>query len=225
MIHRSIFVLMALVLISNPVRADEPIEYKLAVIDAGEYIAKDDIKVARFRSLLQQLSEKFVENSQQVADMTVVGQKMLREEGVDERMLNMMEGLNQIFTEQLENQKYSEYVGLYVILRTKGKVLCNQIVSHYLSGEIEYFLHPLRIETAVAVSDIRDDGKLCTVFDLVADILYGGISAAVTFNIEYKCWDRVRCLNYFGTNELARVHVRREGEYGSNPSTRLLSQV
>ena len=90
------------------VNADEPLEYKLAVIDAGHSVPKDDITVARFRSLLRQLSEKYVESPQQIADISVNAQALLRQEGVPERILNIMEGLNQVLITRIPNQRYSE---------------------------------------------------------------------------------------------------------------------
>jgi len=109
-------VFLSLSLIGNIVNADYSIEYKLAVIDAGGFVPKDDLTVARFRSLLNQLSRTYVENKQQIADMTVTAQKLLRKDGVDESLLNIMEGLNQLFSKPLGNQKYAEYAVAYVTL-------------------------------------------------------------------------------------------------------------
>lgn len=103
------------------VNADGSLEYKLAVVDAGGFVSKDDITIARFRSLLRQLSEKYVESPQQIADMSVKAKELLREEGVSEKMLTMMEGLNQVFSTQVPNQRYSEYVSLYIGLRRQGQ--------------------------------------------------------------------------------------------------------
>ena len=100
--------------------ADSPIEYKLAVIDAGGYVSKDHITVARFRSLLEQLSKTYVEDKQQIADMTVTTQNLLRKEGIQENLLDIMEGLNRLFAEPVENQKYAGYAVQYVTLREKG---------------------------------------------------------------------------------------------------------
>jgi len=98
------------------------IEYKLAVIDGKGYISKNHISIARFRSLLLQLSNTYVENRQQIADMTVRAQETLKEdEGIKESLLNMMEGMNQIFYEKIENQKYAEYMAAYMVLRRKGQ--------------------------------------------------------------------------------------------------------
>ncbi len=101
--------------------ADEPIEYKLAVVDAGGYVSKDHITVARFRSLLQQLTSKFIEDRAKIAGMTVKAQKMLREKGVNQKMLDMMEGINKLFPRRFPNQQYAEYLAVYVNSRIQGQ--------------------------------------------------------------------------------------------------------
>lgn len=120
-IFKVVIVFISLMLIVPVAIPDESLEYKLAVINAGGYVPKDHITVARFRSLLRQLSETYVENRQQVADMTVMAQKMLRKEGIEENLLNIIEGLNQLFSKPVENQKYAEYAAAYVTLREKGQ--------------------------------------------------------------------------------------------------------
>ena len=54
--------------------------------------------------------------------MTVKAQQVLeKEEGIKESLLNMMEGMNQIFYMKVENQNYSEYMAAYMVLRRKGQ--------------------------------------------------------------------------------------------------------
>ena len=105
----------------NAVQASELLEYKLATINAGGYVSKEHVTVARFRSLLNQLSVIFVEDKQQIADMSVTAQNLLKKEGVEESLINIMEGMNQLFSKKIENQKYAEYAAAYVTLRGKGQ--------------------------------------------------------------------------------------------------------
>ncbi len=100
--------------------ADEPIEYKLAVVDAGGYISKDHITIARFRSLLQQLTSKFIEDRTRIADMTVKAQQLLRKQGINEKMLDMVEGINRLVPRRFPNQQYGEYLAVYVDSRIRG---------------------------------------------------------------------------------------------------------
>jgi len=98
----------------------ETLEYKLASIDKGYRGSRNDIIVTRFRSLLEQLDATYAENKQQIADSTVFAQKMLRDEyGIKESLLNIMEGMNQVFPTKFD-PSYKEYVTAYVLLRGTG---------------------------------------------------------------------------------------------------------
>jgi hypothetical protein len=100
---------------------DYPLAYKLASIDAGYHVPEDHITVARFRSLLEQLSGKYIETDQQIANMTVKAQRLMRDEGVEEKLLNIMEGMNRLFVSEQPNMSYAEYASAYVVLRNKGQ--------------------------------------------------------------------------------------------------------
>jgi len=102
-------------------KPERSIEYKLATLDKGHVVSEDDVTIARFRSLLQQLDAKYADNKQGIADSTVVAQRLLREEGIEESLLNIMEGMNQLFLLELAELKYTEYATAYVVLRTKGQ--------------------------------------------------------------------------------------------------------
>jgi hypothetical protein len=120
--HHAVAFSLLVVFFACPIPADaaEPLDYQLACVDAGELVSHDDITVARFRSLLSQLSGKYVESPQQIADISVKAKQLLRDEGISEKMLNMMEGLNQVLTQQMPNQRYAEYVATYVTMRKNG---------------------------------------------------------------------------------------------------------
>ena len=113
------YIIILLALVFLLAAADDPVEYKLAVIEAGGYVPKEHITVARFRSLLKQLQAGYKENSERIANMTVWAQKSLREEGIKESLLNIMEGMNQILVRETKKE-YAQFVAAYVVLRTKG---------------------------------------------------------------------------------------------------------
>lgn len=104
----------------NTSYASDPPEYQLAIINAGGYVPNDHITVARFRSLLNQLSSTYGENQQRIADMSAKSQDLLRKEGIEESLLKIMEGLNQLFSGSTANQKYSDCLSAYITLRVKG---------------------------------------------------------------------------------------------------------
>ena len=115
------FVVVAGLAFSNMVYARDSVAHQLATIEAGGHVAKNDITVARFRSLLDRLSSMYVEDQQEIADDSVTAQQLLRDDVISESLVKIMEGLNQLFTTQVKNQKYREYAAAYVTLRGEGK--------------------------------------------------------------------------------------------------------
>jgi len=99
----------------------ESIEYELATIDASGYVPDDDIRVARFKSLLQQLSQTYSGTPQQIGDQTVKAHEMLKDRGVQESLVNIMTGMNQIFTTANHKQDYAGALTIYIGLRNKGE--------------------------------------------------------------------------------------------------------
>src|SRR5262249_444798 len=121
---------------SNPILS-APLEMQLATVDG---VADDPVKVARFKSLLGQLDEAYVENPKQIADTTVKGHEILRGKGVSESLLNMMEGMNRVFDATFKNQKYAEYMAAYLTLRDKGQSHAEAV--HGLHSLIGTILNP-----------------------------------------------------------------------------------
>lgn len=75
--------------------SNKPLEYKLAVINANGIVAEDDITVTRFRYLLDTLEIKSGYSRQQIGDMTVSAQELIRSEyGKDITVLDLMEKAN-----------------------------------------------------------------------------------------------------------------------------------
>ena len=96
--------------------AKDSLEYQLAVINAEGYVAQDDVTVARFRYLLKTISSKTVNSSQQIADMTMKGQQILRDEyGQRIKLLDLMEGANKAISPG-QKIEYSEVVSVLIIL-------------------------------------------------------------------------------------------------------------
>jgi len=108
-------------------KENESMEYMLASIDAGHYILRDDASIEKFRTLLQKLDEKFVEDKIQIGDISVSTKFQLRDAGITESLLNIMEGMNQLFSDTQEDIKYAEYTTLYLGLRKKEYLHDNAI--------------------------------------------------------------------------------------------------
>ena len=124
MLRHSILLALFIVVLTGALdtaHASGSLEYQLATINAGGYVSRNHITVARFRSLLDQLSSTYIENKQQIADMSVKAQQLLKKDGVEESLLKIMEGMNRLFASRIKNQKYAEYAVAYVSLRIKGQ--------------------------------------------------------------------------------------------------------
>jgi len=97
---------------------DDPLEYQLAVRDAGGAVPRDHITVARFRSLLRQLPATYIESAEELAARTIEAQDTLRAEGIEERLLTIMEGMLTLHTSK--RQRYTTMVRAYARGRAMG---------------------------------------------------------------------------------------------------------
>ena len=71
---------------------DKPLEYQLAVINAGGYVPESHITVKRFRYLLNELQKKTGYTQQQIADANVYAVNTLRDKyGKNVQLLDFME--------------------------------------------------------------------------------------------------------------------------------------
>jgi len=99
---------------------NQTIGYKLAVIDKNGYVDENDLIVKRYTSMVKQLDFKYTEDSVQIADMTVSGRNQLIKFGIEQSMIEVMQGINTLFDPYSKNKHYSDYVSMYIILRSKG---------------------------------------------------------------------------------------------------------
>ena len=73
---------------------------------------------ARYQSLLQQLSSAFNTNDKNIADLTSGAIQTLKEEGISESFLNILDGVNRISASI--NGSYKDTMTVYVALRIKS---------------------------------------------------------------------------------------------------------
>jgi len=118
----------------------ESMEYMLACIDAGCYLPRDDDSIEKFRTLLQQLDVKFIEDETQIGDMSASTKFLLRDDGIQESILNIMEGMDQLFSGKPEDMKYAECTSLYIGMRKKEYSHENAIkgIKMLLRGRSDY---------------------------------------------------------------------------------------
>ena len=106
---------------STPPKEDKsagmPTEQKLAVLDAGTFVDVSDIKVKRMGALLDDLSQRYNEPRDTIADYTSRAQGVLADKGIQESCLDILENMNKV--NKIENTRYKEAVTLYVMLRAR----------------------------------------------------------------------------------------------------------
>lgn len=107
---------------TSSVSSNESLERKLAEINSGGYVFEEDISVNRFRFLLAQLSDRFPESREKIADISVSAQNYLKKIGVAESLLNIMEGMYQatILVEPKTQGEYAEWIAAYLTVRERG---------------------------------------------------------------------------------------------------------
>jgi len=92
------------------------LEYQLALINVGRFVPEDDLSVAQFRYLLRTIESKTFNTQQEIADMTVLGQKLLRAEyGKEVKLLELMEAANDSILPDYK-MKYAEVMAALVVL-------------------------------------------------------------------------------------------------------------
>ena len=100
-----------------------PIEQQLAFLNApnSSWTRLDPLVVARFKSLLDQLTQKYFEDRALIANWTVKIQGALEHYGINETPLNMMEGINGL-SGGSGSKSYKDSLTAYATLRNeKGK--------------------------------------------------------------------------------------------------------
>ncbi|MBN2684992.1 MAG: hypothetical protein JXR40_06910 [Pontiellaceae bacterium] len=97
--------------------ANAPLEKKLATINAKRPVSDDDITINRFRYLLESISERTGSTQEEVANMSVYGQKQLAEKyGREVSLLEFMETAHYSVSNVDYRMEYAEVVSMLVII-------------------------------------------------------------------------------------------------------------
>ena len=94
---------------------EESLEYKLAVINAGGFVEEDDETIQVFKGLLDKLEKKVVNSRQGIADITVKTQEILRDEGYNVELIQVIRDLNTAIPEELKYMKLEEIAAAYIV--------------------------------------------------------------------------------------------------------------
>jgi hypothetical protein len=100
--------------------AHPSVEYEIARLDAGGPIAQDDARIVQARTLLAQLSKTYNLTPAQIGDQTAAAQKMLREDHVQESLMDLMTDMDGLFSTPQPPNQYAEALAIYETSREHG---------------------------------------------------------------------------------------------------------
>jgi hypothetical protein len=101
-------------------KPEPSLEYKLAVVQRGGYVAEDDPLVMRFGRALDRLVSKCPETRQQLADMGVKGRQILSEKHIDEALVDILENWRAAIPDDAQKGQVgpcADVLAAYVVLR------------------------------------------------------------------------------------------------------------
>jgi hypothetical protein len=114
------FFLTFLILLNINNLSGQSLGCKMATVDTKKYYTDADPLVKRYNNMFNQLDVKYIENKDQIADMTVTAKNELENIGQIEPMINIMEGICRLTDSNTKNKKYAENITCYIIFRSQG---------------------------------------------------------------------------------------------------------
>ena len=90
----------------------------LAKLDGA---SRDELKSARFRTFVADLSAKYNETPMGITDKTYVTHTSLKETGIGESSLEILEAMNRTSNFRHANDAYAEHLAVYSVLRQSGQ--------------------------------------------------------------------------------------------------------
>lgn len=95
---------------------DMPLEQKVAIIDANTFVSPKDVRVARYRYLLESLQKKTGEPKSLIGDKFSVARDQLRERyGKEATILSLMEVANKSEALSKKQVALTSYLALLVV--------------------------------------------------------------------------------------------------------------
>ena len=103
-------------------KPDKPLEYQLAVINAGGFVSADDITVKRFRFLLTDLQKRTGYTQQQIADLNTYAVDTLRDRyGRNVKLLDFMEQSSKQLNLNAHKLSYKEVIAAMIVVAGRGQ--------------------------------------------------------------------------------------------------------
>jgi len=97
---------------------NETVEYKLATLYKGFPPGEDDPIVMQFKDLLDNIERKTINTRIDIADITVKAQELLKENGIERSLLQILNDFNDSIPNEATSLKLEEVASLYMLLMT-----------------------------------------------------------------------------------------------------------
>jgi len=103
---------------SSPKETKDPsVEYQLAVINEGGYVEEDDPVVDEFKTLIDSIDEKVIEEPTEIGDILVTAQEILWDKyKIRISLLEITKNLEQSLPDDVPNLKFEEITVAYIII-------------------------------------------------------------------------------------------------------------
>ena len=103
---------------STPAASGMPVEQKLAVLDASGYVDPSDPKVTRIKTLLDDLTSKYNQPADTIAEYTSKAQGVLHDSGIEESCADILEEMNA--AGKIDNTPYRDAITVFLMLKVKA---------------------------------------------------------------------------------------------------------
>lgn len=120
---KKIIFLLLLICLTLPVNAQlidgiwKTFGQKLATTQSGSPISENDPLTKRFDNVLKNLDTKYIENKEQITELTITTWVELRLSGIDDPMYNIMEGINGLTDLKTQKKLYHDNIVIFKVLR------------------------------------------------------------------------------------------------------------
>lgn len=122
---------------AEPTTADS-VAYKVATLDAGRRITRDDSAIARADALLAEVAGKYSVSAERAGDMVAKGRDDLLARGVKASLMDMLDGALIVYPAWPKDKPktaddLAQYIAMYAVIRLDGKLSHHEAVSSIIA--------------------------------------------------------------------------------------------
>ncbi|MCH8066918.1 MAG: hypothetical protein IIC90_14030, partial [Chloroflexi bacterium] len=100
--------------------SDSDVEYQLAVVDKGGFVATDDSSIDLYDRALDRAERKCTDNRRRIGDYAVKAQQLLEERGIRASILELINAIDQSIPAEIAPTSCADIVAALVTLMIGG---------------------------------------------------------------------------------------------------------